>query len=876
MLTAATSGVLPLDPADRERWPDVLRVLRIKDEAVQSLQHTLEAERRHRRELQVQAAAEKSALQQQYQQQEADLRSRLQEQEAEFGQQKESFSAKQARLTEQLQEARLQQAVLSEKHDVQAADLSSLLSKVDSDKVEISAMRSRVETLTVKLQEAQSMLLTSDNIQKSLLQELEEKDALLEARGKELREAQNSERIAREQGQARFERLTTECESLSRQLQSKERDADVLDERCKRIEQASAAKEVQFEQSLKAVHERCKNLEQQLGRAEEECHGYKPLEASMKERLRYAETQLEESKAELQKVRQELFREQSASEKKEISGQALARDKGILQEQLQSAHDEVKARQEELRAAQKNVRLLEGDLEETRGRLGMAEQKVQRLEETEKPLQDRLYKQSAEMSKIVMEVNVAKGQMQAAVEQHKSELAEKDGYREACNHYSMQLSEAHNKVADLQARHAEELAIAQARPLSEDKAVLTSPRMQPLAMRDTQHWRSEMVALHRSVASMQAVVRMAPAGGAVNQQGVGVECSADETLTRHARAGNRTAVRMYVERCVDRLYRRSLLWDVWQVWLLHMQFADLRAQLDLALSDELQASRDRRLLQDSIGQARVERISDVTMATLRELLVEFRQRTSAFLSELLPSGGSDWPTVMASALNKGRNQFGRFFHASLFLYQKLRTLVGSELRETIQDPLSQLVPLPFYVLPYKLQHALRASSAAMVRGARSSRQGKGGRPLAGDAESYFSERVGKMQENLPLSSQSQVDVPHYLADLMNLRVEVNEPPSRPGGTPRVTQEERQLSQVRCGDRLDVLAADALTVFMSAWRTNKLAARRFSSNPSPAVLQRLAPLGQQAEEEDLWNLDAQELPRSPPRSRLLQLGPRPTV
>eukprot|EP00971_Amphidinium_carterae_P048386 953683-Amphidinium_carterae.1 len=46
----------------------------------------------------------------------------------------------------------------------------------------------------------------------------------------------------------------------------------------------------------------------------------------------------------------------------------------------------------------------EGDLEETRGRLGMAEQKVQRLEETEKPLQDRLYKQSAEMSKIVMEV----------------------------------------------------------------------------------------------------------------------------------------------------------------------------------------------------------------------------------------------------------------------------------------------------------------------------------------------------------------------------------------------------------------------------------------------------------------------------------------
>lgn len=49
----------------------------------------------------------------------------------------------------------------------------------------------------------------------------------------------------------------------------------------------------------------------------------------------------------------------------------------------------------------------------------------------------------------------------------------------------------------------------------------------------------------------------------------------------------------------------------------------------------------------------------------------------------------------------GRGAFGRLLHASLFLYQKLRTLVPTELEVTMKDPLSKLVPVPFYVLPYK-------------------------------------------------------------------------------------------------------------------------------------------------------------------------------
>merc|ERR1740138_735391 len=89
--------------------------------------------------------------------------------------------------------------------------------------------------------------------------------------------------------------------------------------------------------------------------------------------------------------------------------------------------------------------------------------------------------------------------------------------------------------------------------------------------------------------------------------------------------------------------------------------------------------------------------------------------------------------VLAQALGSGRHGFGRFFHAALFLYQKLRTLVPSELFETMQDPLSKFVPVPFYVLPYKVQHALRGAgkspnAAVVARGLSSSGSSTGALP----------------------------------------------------------------------------------------------------------------------------------------------------
>mmetsp|Transcript_42867 Transcript_42867/g.100554 ORF Transcript_42867/g.100554 Transcript_42867/m.100554 type:complete len:917 (-) Transcript_42867:60-2810(-) len=916
MLAAATATTLS-DPADRANWSDILGVLRSKDETLGNLQHALEIERKQRRELQVQTAAEKSALQQHFQQEEADLRRRLQDKEEDFEQHRDAFSVQHARLAEQLQDARLREAVLLEKGDVQSADLTSLLSRVELDQAELNALRMRLDATAAELQEAQAVVLAGDKIQKAILHELEEKDALLEVTREELKEAQSLERSMREQSQAQSERLSTQCSTLSRQLQTKEREADVLEERCKRLEEASTAKELQTSYEISELKQRCKQLEATLAKTEEECKGFRPLEAAMRERVHTLELQLEDQKCELQKARQELFREQSTTEAKELAGQALNRDKNMLRDQLQAAHDDTKAAQEELRHARARVRALESELEEKKASLAVSEQRTLRFEEAEKPLQEQLTKQSAELSRAAAEVTVGRGKLEAAIQQHDADvrtwkhneqklLAEISAAQEQRTLLSMQLAEAQNKVTDLkaaatemQSKHEEELAQACAKPLSADKEVFTSPRMAPLALRDTQHWRAEMAALHRSVASMQAVVRMPPHSGHAPGAAAGASAAGfDGGLHLHAQelgrqAGDcaRTAVRLFVERCVDRLYRRSLLWDVWQMWLLHLQVADIRAQLDLALSDELKASRDRRQLLDGGGDSLAERLPDTTMATLKDLLAEFRHRTSAFVGDLSPvHEGSEAPSTMAAALSRGRDQFGRFFHAALFLYQKLRSLVASELREQLQDPLCQLVPLPFYVLPYKLQNALRTSSAAMVRGVRGSGTGGlrqlPGPPDAADPDAWFKTHIHRMEEHLPLSSRSPAAVPRYLCELLSFRDEVKQRQPRPG-TLQSDSESSHPLEVHWRDRTDVLLVDALTVFMSAWRINQHANRTASRgdvNTVPAVLQRLPPemrSSQQQQREATSpdrNSDARAASRSasPPRWRELQLGPRPSV
>ncbi|CAL1148760.1 unnamed protein product [Cladocopium goreaui] len=99
------------------------------------------------------------------------------------------------------------------------------------------------------------------------------------------------------------------------------------------------------------------------------------------------------------------------------------------------------------------------------------------------------------------------------------------------------------------------------------------------------------------------------------------------------------------------------------------------------------------------------------LASLKSFIFEFRQRVAESVSELPGAAqaahGLEGSQALVKTLELGRGAFGRLLHAALFLYQKLRTLVPTELEVTMRDPLSRLVPVPFYVLPYKVPPKVR-------------------------------------------------------------------------------------------------------------------------------------------------------------------------
>ena len=80
---------------------------------------------------------------------------------------------------------------------------------------------------------------------------------------------------------------------------------------------------------------------------------------------------------------------------------------------------------------------------------------------------------------------------------------------------------------------------------------------------------------------------------------------------------------------------------------------------------------------------------------LRCIVTEFRHRWAEFFA------GASELTALKEALASGRWQFGRLFHASLFLYQKLRLVSGELILEPLDD-------MPFYLRPSKLRSLTRA------------------------------------------------------------------------------------------------------------------------------------------------------------------------
>jgi len=293
----------------------------------------------------------------------------------------------------------------------------------------------------------------------------------------------------------------------------------------------------------------------------------------------------------------------------------------------------------------------------------------------------------------------------------------------------------------------------------------------------------------------------------------------------------RALICSYTERRILNLQRRLYLWDAWHQWSWRVRDSDVQARLELAIADELHTSVACKARELGLGELLRVRYSGATAESLKRLVLEFRHRVAASIAELLPSSSMDLVesrTVLAAAFDRGRRSFGRLLNASLFLYQKLRALLPSELEEPLQDPLSRMVPVPFYVLPYKAQFAMRRGASRIAAGRQESmgkeKQQPGFRPAPSKGEghgafhAWLLARIEELEERLPLNATSSFAVPNFVALLLRVRNEAAAvSPQTCTDLKAAPHEGLRAELVHMQDRLDVLLTDACTVYMSGWR-----------------------------------------------------------
>jgi len=299
------------------------------------------------------------------------------------------------------------------------------------------------------------------------------------------------------------------------------------------------------------------------------------------------------------------------------------------------------------------------------------------------------------------------------------------------------------------------------------------------------------------------------------------------------------------ERHLADIARRQILSAVWYAWASPAKVSALRARLELVLLDELRLSKACDEVQKEMKdffQSKVRnpelwaevlggpaagtsgQISDLPqdpeagsqkqLFAMKSFIFEFRKRVAEAIAELPGALHTDSGVAEGRAFQKileiGRGSFGRLLHASLFLYQKLRTLVPSELEETMRDPVSRLVPVPFYTLPYKFRLAVHRGIGVngLARGLPVQRDGGG---------ASWHARLHEMQDLMPLCASPSA-IPFFLAQLLALRCEdKGQGTAAEPRTDAAAAAAMGMPSESVRDGLDQLAVDALTVYMSGWR-----------------------------------------------------------
>lgn len=873
----------------REDFPQLLKALREKDDSAQALQQALDAERRRRRE----DWAARAALEESFAKVEADLRKQLDlRQQNDLREQVEDKQAEILRLESQIEGYRAREADLLGRSEAVTADARGMLSRAEVDAAELFASRAKVDALQAEVADAQDLLRTSDQIREGLLREATLRQHELEHARKELRELHGVERAGRETAAAQYDRLNAQCESLTRQLQERQREADVLDERCKRLDEALRVKTVESERALEDADARRKSTESKVDKALEDG-------SALKEELRanaVVETKLRERiaglEAEENRLRQELFRAQSLADERELLAQTGRRREQHLSEQvkemegrLEGAQAEAAAQQKALYSSRAQVQTLELELQSAREGASAARSQASRskefdLEEQQSLLrkkQDKISQQAEEISALEAEVKrlreelrgaqeaahkkegeigLTRGELERAtqelqrrdehlrlkddevqrktqeiqrrsdeIQQHEDDLrrtrtdlrrvqedrdATMDRLKATLDEANLRRLELGSEMERLKEELGEVRAAADAeaerrrRITFAERSTSTSPRLMGVVPAEQRfaELRESIGSLHDTLRA--GLVAVSPTGGADATMFEGEVTPNPLSAQQAAQAEHFErfwrSLLHYSERRIVAMNRRATLKEAWQTWAFRLREAELGARL--AQADA------------------AESLSEANLGTLKRLILECRHRLSAALLDLLPADLGEARVTVTFALDKARRMYGRLLHAMLFLYQKLRTIVPTELKEAVEHPMAAELPLPFYVLPYKADAALRFGVQALLRQEPAAEQDLRRFPPfpedclhPGDPNlvRWLSEHVSELEDAFPLRAGDVTDVPFFLARLLRVRAQAI----------RAVDQDfvGEVSQVQAmvHDRLDVLLADALTMYMSSWR-----------------------------------------------------------
>jgi len=291
-----------------------------------------------------------------------------------------------------------------------------------------------------------------------------------------------------------------------------------------------------------------------------------------------------------------------------------------------------------------------------------------------------------------------------------------------------------------------------------------------------------------------------------------VATQATSATTSSSSSSSRKTLRRLAERRVGQVQdfcRRALLLLLWQAW--QMQVTPRGPELTQSAEHVFEVGPE-----------------VATTVTLRRLALEFRHRVSAFFLDLVDHAPADEPQRkvhrLAEDLELARRKFGRLLHATFFLYQKLRTLVPSELQGILECQAAPSPHLPFYVMPYKLGAAGLAECGVKIAAP------QGGEGAIEESscvpESFLAwirSRIAELEEALPLEGGNCTiaELPGFIAELLRVRGEALSQTdiilTRRG---QAAAEQGRLSNEEAflHDRLDVLLADALTMYMSTWRS----------------------------------------------------------